>query len=100
MERCEPLLLSMLSLTGQAMGGAALMESARKGQSSHVAEFSSAGDLARWRSREVEFSRDGDATRWSSRRVAVLLTLQVLVWSTAFLPTTHRTEGSDAATLH
>ena len=46
----------MLSLTGQAKGAAALMGSARKGQSSHVAEFSSAGDLAR--SREVEFSQD------------------------------------------
>ena len=39
------------------MGGAALMGSARKGQSSHVAECSSAGDLARWRSLE-EFLQD------------------------------------------
>lgn len=49
----------MLSLTGQAIGGAALMGSARKGQSSHMAEFSSAGDLARWKSLEEEFSRGG-----------------------------------------
>ena len=59
MERCEPLLLSMLSLTGQAMGGAALMQSARKSQIFLVAEFSIAGDLARWSSREVEISLGG-----------------------------------------
>lgn len=82
MERCEPLLLSMLSLTGQAKGAAALTGSVRKGQSSLV----------------LEISRD--LVKWGSRRIAVLLMPQVLAWSAAHLPTTHRTEGSDAATLH
>ena len=78
----------MLSLTGQAKGAAALMGSARKGQSSHVAEFSSAGDLAR--SREVEFSQDSGVAHASGPSME----------HSACLPTTHRTEGSDAATLH
>ena len=63
------------------------------GISEEGSEFSHGGVLLCWRSREVEISWGGVLARWSSCRIAVLLMLQVLAGSTAFLLTTPELRG-------